>query len=119
MITFFAPPVMCAPALALLEYDVNAVRAPCDFGGVADCEHFDVIAFDHEVVTLDRDRLAEWAVRGVVARQMRIGFAVAEIVDRYDFDVGATRFVERAKNIATDAAVAVDTYFDCHVCFLS
>jgi hypothetical protein len=46
---------------------------------------------------------------------MRVGFSVAEIVHRDDLDLAAVlAFVERAKYVAADSAVAVDCDFDGH-----
>ena len=51
----------------------------------------------------------------VVARQVRVGLGVAEIVDGHDLNlVGPLRLVERAQDIAADAAVAIDCNFDGH-----
>ena len=52
-------------------------------------------------------------MRGVVARQVRIGLGLAEVVDRDDLDVVLLpAFVMRAQDVAADAAVTVDSDFD-------
>ncbi len=54
-------------------------------------------------------------MRRVVARQMRVGLGITEIVDGDDLDFAAAlTFVERAQDVATDTAIAVDCYFDGH-----
>ena len=124
MITFFAPPAMCSPALAL---EVNkpvhssTTSTPCaphgQLGRVALGEHLDAVALDHQVAAVDADLVREPAVRGVVAGQMGVGLGVAEVVDRHDLDfVRAIGFVERAQDVAADAAVAVDRDLDGHEC---
>jgi hypothetical protein len=47
-----------------------------------------------------------------------VGLGVAEVVDGDDLDlVRAARLVERAQDVAADAAVAVDRHLDRHVRF--
>jgi hypothetical protein len=97
------------------EHDINIMRAPGNFGGVANREHFDLVALDHQMVAVDRDLLRERAVRGVVARQMCVRFRITEVIDRNDFDVGATGFVQRTQDISANATVAVDANFNSHI----
>ena len=47
-------------------------------------------------------------------QQVRVGFHRAQIVDRHHFDIGATRFNDRAQHIAPDASEPVDCNFDSH-----
>ena len=54
-------------------------------------------------------------MRRVVARQVRIDLGVAQIVDRHDLQLRAlAALVQRAQHVAPDAAVAVDSNFQCH-----
>jgi hypothetical protein len=56
-------------------------------------------------------------VRRVEARQVRVRFRVAEIVDRDDLDFPvALRLIERPQGVAPDASVTVDTDLDRHAC---
>ena len=74
---------------------------------------------DDEMIAVDADRQRERPVRRVVARQMRVGLGVAEVVDGDDLNlVGALALVERAQNVAADTAVTVDCNFDGHGCLL-
>ena len=122
MITFFAPPLRCADAFSLVvKSPVHSSTtstpsvAPRQLGGIALREHLDAIAVDDHRVAVDRDLARELAVRGVVARQMRVGLGAAEIVDGDDRDVVLlAAFVVGAQDVAADAAVAVDGDFDGH-----
>ena len=59
-------------------------------------------------------------MRCVVARQVRIGLRLAEIVDRDDLDiVFLTAFVMCAQYVAADSAVTVDGNLDGHGILLS
>ncbi len=54
-------------------------------------------------------------MRRVVTSEVRVGLGVTEVVDGHDLNlVAALTLVERAQNIATDTAIAVDCYFDGH-----
>jgi hypothetical protein len=65
-------------------------------------------------VAFDLDLGREPAVDGIVAQQMGIGLDRAEIVDGDDFNVGAAGFYDGAKDVAADAAKAVDGNFYSH-----
>src|SRR5207249_8939728 len=55
------------------------------------------------------------AMHGVVTRQVRVGLRAAEIVKRNDREIMLfPAFVMCAKDIAADAAIAVDGDFDGH-----
>src|SRR5690606_26856880 len=97
------------------EHDVDAQLAPRQFRRVALGANLDAIAVDHEVARLDHDFTREAAMHGVVAGQVRVGFRIAEVVDRDHADlVVALRFVQRAQHVAADAAIAVDGDLDSH-----
>ena len=56
-------------------------------------------------------------MHGVVAGQVCVGFGVAEIVERDDLDLLlAIGLVQRAQDVAADAAVTIDSDFDGHSC---
>ena len=123
MITFFAPPSRCLPALSLLANSpvhsstTSTPRSPQGSrAGVPFREHRDPVAVDHEVVAVDFDLAGEAAVGGVVAGEMGVGLGVAEIVDRHDPElVGPAALVEGAEDVPSDASETVDAYFDGHV----
>ncbi len=72
--------------------------------------------FDDHRIALDGHFARELAVGRVVARQMGIGLRVAQVVDRDDLDlVRALRLEQRAQNVSSDTAVAVDAHLDSHV----
>ena len=75
------------------EHHLDTAFTPRNFRRITNGEHLDVIAFDDQMITLNSHCLAEFAVRGVKARQVRVGLAVTEIVDRFDLDIGAARLV--------------------------
>jgi hypothetical protein len=98
-----------------LEHHVDAQLAPGQLGRIALGEHADAVAIDHHRVAIDRDGAVELAVRGVVARQVRIGVRVAQVVDRHDLDLArALRFIQRAQRVAADAPVTIDANLDRH-----
>jgi hypothetical protein len=67
------------------------------------------------VVALDLDLARELAVHGVVAREVGVGLRRAQVVDGHDLQVVAlVRLVVGAKDVAADAAVAVDGDADGH-----
>ena len=68
---------------------------------------------------LDLHLVREVAVHAVVAQQMRIGLDRAEIVDGHDVDVLAAGFVDRAHDVAADAAKSVDGDSDGHAFLLA
>jgi hypothetical protein len=93
MMTFFAPPSRCAGLFLAgeqaraLEHDVDAELAPRQLRRIALGQHADAVAVDDHVVAVDFDLARELAVRRVVARQVRVGLRVAEVVDRDDLDL--------------------------------
>ena len=98
-----------------LEHNINAQLAPGDISRITLREYTDLVAIHDHVVALDQDRAGEFAVRGVIARQVRVGFGIAEIVDRNDLDIILfAALVMSAQHIAADAAVAIDGNFDGH-----
>src|SRR5487761_2302504 len=98
-----------------LEDDVDAERAPRKLRRVALREHADSVAVDDHRVAVHGNVAREFAVHGVVSRQMRIGFWAAEVVDRDDRDVVLLAvLVMRSQYVAADAAVTVDGDLDRH-----
>ena len=75
----------------------------------------DAVAIDHHEVTIDGHAALELAVHRVVARQVCVGFRVAQVVEGDDLDsAGALGFVESTQHVAADAAIAVDGDTDRH-----
>ena len=96
------------------EDDIDAVLRPWNLRRIADGQHRDAVAIDHQMAAVDLDVLAERSVRGVMTRQIRIGLRIAQVIQRDDLDVGATRLVQRAQDVAADATISVDADLDCH-----
>src|SRR6185437_4796523 len=97
------------------EHVLHAEVAPRKFRRIALGEHPDPVAIDDHRVTVDLDLAGKTAVYGVVPRQMRVGFCVAEIVEGDDLHLtGALALIERAHDVAADAAVAIDPDLDWH-----
>ena len=117
-----APPFRCADAFSLVvksPVHSSTTSTPSEPHGssrrIALREHADAVAVDDHRVAFDADRARKLAVRGVVARQVRVGLRAAEIVDRDDRDVVLLAvLVMRAQHVAPDAAVAVDGNLDRH-----
>ena len=101
------------------EHDVDAQILPRQLRRIALGADLDPVAVDDEVAAIDADLARKPAVCGVVLRQVRVRFRIAEIVDRDDLDLArAFGFVQRAQHVATDAAVAVDGDLHSHGQFL-
>ena len=97
-----------------LERNINAhgfVRQLC---GIAHRRYFDWSASDVDRVAFDGDLMGEAAVDGIEAQQVGVGFNRPQVVDRNNFDIGATRFDDCAQYISADAAKSVDSYLDGH-----
>src|SRR6185312_7774602 len=98
-----------------LEHEVDAQRAPGQRRGVAVGEHADAIAVDDHLLAFDGDLAGKAPVRGVVARQVRVGLGAAEVVDRDDRKIVLlAALVVRAQRVAADASIAVDRHLDRH-----
>src|SRR5204862_3140847 len=75
----------------------------------------DTIAVHDEVIAFDFDLARKLAVHGVIAREMRVGLGVAEIVQSDELNIVLLAvFVVRTQDVAPDAPVTVDCYLDCH-----
>lgn len=98
------------------HHDVDVEIAPGEVLGVALGENLEAVAaFDLDGVAINGDFLGEAAVDGIEAHQVCVGFDRAEIVDRDHVDVLATRFVDRAHDVAADTSETVDRYPSCHM----
>ena len=98
-----------------LEHEFYAKRAPGELRRIAFGEHLDAIAVHHHRIAVDGDFARKFPVRGVVAREVRVGLRIAKVVERNDLDILLPlRLVECAQDIAADAAVAIDPDFDRH-----
>src|SRR2546429_9523116 len=121
MITFFAPPLRCAPAFS---FDVNkpvhsrTTSTPSvPHGSVAGSRCASTLMRSPltTIASPSTATLPECAVRGVIACQMRVRLTTPQIVDRDDREIVLlAAFVVRAQNVAADAAIAVDRDFDGH-----
>ena len=64
-----------------------------------------------------REAVLPAAVGRVVARQMRIGLRIAQVIEGHDLDfLLAAALIQGTQHIASDAAIAVDANPHCHVC---
>src|SRR5262249_14834793 len=101
-----------------LHHDVDAEFAPRQFSRVAVREHADLVAVYDEIFTVHRHFTREAAVRGVVLGQMRVGFGIAEVVDRHELEVVFLAvLIERAQRVSANPAIAVDCDANRH-CYL-
>ena len=101
-----------------LEHEIHAEFAPGQLGRIALRDHADAVAVDHHRVAVDVHLAAEAAVHGVEARQMRIGIGITQVVDRDDLDPARVlALVQRAQNVAADAAITVDCHLDRHISY--
>src|SRR6266581_5389647 len=101
------------------EHDVDAERGPRQLGRVLLRKNLDAVPVHHHRIAVDLDLARELAVHRVVTGQVRVGLRAAEVVKRNDREIVAfPAFVMRAKDIAADAAIAVDRDFDGHGCVL-
>ena len=85
-------------------------------GRIAFREHLDAIAIDDKRVAVDGDLRGKPAMCRIECRQVGIRVRIAQIVEGNDLDlVASPTLVERAQNIATDAAISIDSNPDCHL----
>ncbi len=99
-----------------LEHHVHPEVAPRQLGRITLREHLDPVAVDDDVAAVDVDLAVELAVCRVVARQVRVGLGVAQVVEGDDVELArAAILVDGTHYVAPDAAVAVDADLNCHV----
>ena len=91
--------------------DLRADRGPVELGRVALGEDLDLLAVDGDEVGAMGDLLLEVAEDGVVFEEVGQGGGGGEVVDGYEFDVWVAE--SAAKDVASDAAEAVDAYLYC------
>ena len=91
---------------------LRANRLPIQLGGIFLGENLDVLAIDGDGIVRSRKSDSEVTEDGVVLQQMGQSLGIGEIVDGDELQA---RIVEcGAKNIAANAAKAVDANFNCH-----
>jgi len=100
-----------------LDHDVGADFVPLQVGGVALLRQADGLAVDDQVGALHRDLALETAVHAVVLEHVGQVVGLEQVVDAHDFDV-AEVLHGSAEHHAADAAEAVDTDLDRHICLL-
>ena len=97
------------------EHQVHAVPPPVQPVQRLDRAHRDLAAVDHERAGVRLDLSREAPVRGVVAREIRHGLEVRELVDRDHVQPsGQPALVRRAQQATPDASVPVDRCACCH-----
>ena len=97
------------------ERDVDAEVLPGKLGRVLDRGDLELLLADGDGIAVNLHLMREAAVHAVVAKQVRIGLDRAEIVDGDHVDVLAAGFIDRAHDVAADAAKSVDCNSDSHV----
>src|SRR5882672_4174899 len=98
-----------------LEHHVDLEVLPGQLGRAALRAHLDPVTVHDHGVARHGHGAGKFPVYGVVARQMRVGLGVAQIVDGDELQVVALpAFIVRAQDIAADAAVAVDGDSNAH-----
>ena len=103
-----------------LEYHINAQLTPWNLRRIALGKHSNLVAVDDHVITVDCHSAGKLAVGGVVARQVRVGLWLTEIVDRNNLNIiFLTAFVVCAQYVAADSTVTVDGNLDGHGVLLS
>ena len=121
MMTFLAPPSMCAVRLGgvgeeagRLDDDVGAEVAPRQGGRVALGEDLDGLVADRDARrrSTDTSSASRPRIESYLSRWARVLLSV-EVVDGDDLDVGAGRR-HGAEEVAADAAEAVDAYANSH-----
>ena len=100
------------------ESDVDAEVLPRKLGGILDRRDLELLLADGDRVAVDLHFMRKAAVNAVVAQKMRVGLDRAEIVDGNHIDVLAAGFIDRAHDVAADAAKSVDCNSDGHVILL-
>src|SRR5712692_3099449 len=95
-----------------LHDDVRADGSPINLAGVLHFENLEALALDGDAVLRMRDLVRKVAENGVVLQQMRQSQRVRDVVDRHELNVPVIQ--RRAHDVASDAAEAVDAYFDRH-----
>ena len=96
-----------------LDDDVGAQVAPRELAGIALGEHFDLAAVDGQDVAVHRHGAGEGTEDGVVLEQMSQRRRSRDVVDSDDLDVRSL-LTSGAKDVASDAAEAVDADLDSH-----
>ncbi|MCY1536942.1 hypothetical protein D9M68_724180 [compost metagenome] len=92
-----------------LQDHVDLQLAPGQLGRVAVGQHADLVAVDDHEVAVDFDGARELAMGRVVARQVRVGLGIAQVVDGDDFDIVLlATFVVGTQDVAADATVTID-----------
>ena len=97
------------------ERDVDAQRLVRQLGRIALGGDLDLAAADVDRVAVDLHLAVETAVHRVEAEQVGVGLDRAEVVDRDDLDILASRFHDGAHDVAADAPEAVDCNTNSHV----
>jgi len=120
--TFLAPAVKCADALALLvkrPVHSRTKSTPSSPQGSFEGSRCATTRMRSPFTTIESPSTCTspgnrpCTVSNRVRCAFRIG--VAQVVDRDDFDLALELpFIERAQDVAADAAVAIDPHCDCH-----
>src|SRR5438477_4591019 len=98
-----------------LEHEIHTEIFPRQLRRIALGAHADAIAVHDEIAAFDADLAWKLAVHAVVAREMRVGLRVAEIVQRDELNIVLLAvLVVRPQDVPPDAPVTVDCHFDRH-----
>ena len=122
MMTFLAPPSMCALAFCAsvkkpVDSTMTSAPTPAQsmLGRVALLEDANGLAVHDDRGLVVGDLTGEAAQDRVVLEQVGEGLVVHEVVGGHDLDVGSGRH-DGAEEVAADAAKAVDTNANGHCC---
>ena len=99
-------------AAGRFDHDLGAHAGPVDFGGVLGGENLDPLAVHHDGVGLGDHFPVQPAEHRIVLEQVRQRLGIGQIVGGDEFYVGVVQ--AGANDISSDAAEAVDAYFNCH-----
>ena len=100
------------------QRDIDAQFLVRQLRRVLDRGDLDLVAVHDHEIAVHLHLAGKFAMHGIVAQQMRVGFDGAQIVYAHHHDVLTLGLHDRAQNQPPDAAEPVDRDAHCHVTFL-
>src|SRR5260370_31620381 len=95
------------------NHDFGSQGTPVEFSRILDGENLDALPADDDRIRLSLQLFMEGAQDGVVLKKMRESFGVSEVIGGDKIYVGVVQ--SSSYYISTNAAKAVNAYFDCHM----